>query len=276
MLDTSEGLSRVARLLKLQMLLGQNSDGIRVASMAKQCGVNRRTIYRDLITLESDLGIPIWENGGRRGILKGYYLPSINLTLKEAVSIFLMARLVKNYQHIYSRSIVSTLIKLNIVVPPPLNKHILDTIEFLEKQPRDELIISNFNKLVDAWMSHHKVKFKYKYLTEERPIVYTVSPYYIEPTLLNRSSCLIAYCDLRKSILPFKIDNIIGEVTIQPDPFELSPDFSISDHIDSEWDIYCFENIEVIKLHFSKRLKRHLIKTLGSDVNSGHQTSSSC
>lgn len=261
MMNDSGRISRTTRLLKLQMLLCQFPDGIKVEKLAEKCGTSKRTVYRDLTTLESELGVPVWEYGSKRGLESGYYLPPIVFTLKEAMSIFLAARLVQNFSHNYNPDIFSAFLKLNTVVPQPLRKQIMNTLECMDLQPKDETKLKNFDKLVDAWLSQHKVKILYQTLTGNEPSEYIVDPYFIEPTVLNRSSCMIAYCDLKKSILIFKLDNIARDVIVEPDTFQIPSDFNAMDYVSSEWDIYVFDQLETVKLRFNQRISDAVLLT---------------
>ena len=49
--------SKAARLRRIEHRLYNAPSGVRVADLAKDCGVARRTIYRDLLSLE-DMGVP--------------------------------------------------------------------------------------------------------------------------------------------------------------------------------------------------------------------------
>ena len=56
---------RTARMLKVQILLGKHPAGITVKEIAKLCAVDLRTTYRDLDALESELSVPVWQNGNK-------------------------------------------------------------------------------------------------------------------------------------------------------------------------------------------------------------------
>jgi len=66
----------------------QHSSGLDIEEIAGECLVSKRTAYRDLEALESELYVPIWQDGNRRGITEGYFLPPIAFTQAEAVNIF--------------------------------------------------------------------------------------------------------------------------------------------------------------------------------------------
>ena len=129
---------RTARLLKVEHLLYQNPKGLKMTEIARLCGVNKRTTYRDLVALDSELGVPIWEEGTKRGITEGYILPPIQFTLPEALNIFLAARLMLNYAHRYDPNTASTFMKLNSIVPTPLREQIQKTLDRMQRQPRNE------------------------------------------------------------------------------------------------------------------------------------------
>ena len=141
---------RTARLLKLQMLLWQNPNGLLIEEIAQKCFTSRKTVYRDLKALETELEVPIWEKGSRRGIVDGYFLPPIHFTQREAINIFLALRLVERYSLIYNPSVASMFLKLNSVVSQPLRTYIQDALNYLENKPRNEININNLNKLAEA------------------------------------------------------------------------------------------------------------------------------
>ena len=137
---------RIARLLKLQLILSQYPDGIKAGQLAQKCSVSKRTVYRDLTTLESELGVPLWEEGSRWGLAEGYFLPPISFSLQEAMTIFLALRVLQNYAYLFKDDVVSTFTKLGIIVPSPLRKEIQSNLELLSNQERD-IRINNYIKL---------------------------------------------------------------------------------------------------------------------------------
>ena len=192
---------RTARLFKIQLLLGQNPDGLKIDEIARACAVNIRTAYRDLIALESELNVPIWQHGNKRGVVAGYNLPAIPFTLAEAMNIFLAIRLMQNYSRWYDPNIASTFMKLNYVVPPLLRKQIQNTIDWVEKQPKNEKFMHIFEMLIKAWVSQQKVTIWYQDLLDKKPQERLIEPYFIEPTTHSHASYVIAYCHLKKIYL---------------------------------------------------------------------------
>ncbi|MCX5653697.1 MAG: WYL domain-containing protein [Planctomycetota bacterium] len=84
-------LSRLHRVLRIITLL-QAGRAFNASELAAECRVSRRTIYRDLATIEK-VGITFFYNraGGGYQMHKAGMLPAINLTLEEAMALVLMA-----------------------------------------------------------------------------------------------------------------------------------------------------------------------------------------
>jgi proteasome accessory factor B len=84
-------IGRLHRVLKLLTVL-QTSRPCNAAQLAEECGVSRRTIHRDLNTIEK-AGIPVYydRDTGRYRIHQTALIPAINLTLDEALALVLMA-----------------------------------------------------------------------------------------------------------------------------------------------------------------------------------------
>jgi predicted DNA-binding transcriptional regulator YafY len=246
---------RTARLLKIQVLLGQNPGGLKVEEIAKQCSVNVRTIYRDLKALETELNVPIWENNEKRGVVEGYNLPPIPFTLSEAMYVFLAIRLMQKHSLRYDPNMISTFTKLNAVVPPLLRIQIQNTLNWAEKQPKDENFMRIFEVLFNAWVSQHKVAIQYQELADNKPQERIIEPYFIEPTTSSHSAYVIAYCHLKKTICSIKI-NRIEKIRVEPETYIIPSDFNAMDYFRTAWDVFVEEPVETVKLRFKPRLSR--------------------
>ena len=84
----SIALAKAQRLNHICHLLYRHPRGLTVAELGRLCGVAKRTTQRDLRSLE-DMNIPLWDdaeeraagNPPRYGIIEGYYLPPVHLSL---------------------------------------------------------------------------------------------------------------------------------------------------------------------------------------------------
>jgi proteasome accessory factor B len=244
------------------VLLWQYPAGLEIEEIARRCSISKRTVYRDLEALESELNVPIWEDARKRGIADGYFLPPITFTQPEAVSLFLAARVMQYFSPQYNTSIASIFLKLNTIVPPFLKNQIQNTIEHLERIPRDERKLNNFDRLIQAWLSRHPVTIKYQEIFVKEPVVCTIEPYFIEPAARNRANYVIGYCRSRNQISTFKIDRILGDVQMEAETYEIPPDFNIDNYLRSAWGTYAAKKVETIKLRFSRRISRAILQTM--------------
>jgi len=253
---------RTARLLRLQILLWQHPEGLKAEEIAKRLNVNVRTIYRDLQALESELDVPVWEKNRKRGIVEGYFLLPISFTSPEAMIIFLAIRLMYNHNHLYNPHMISTFIQLNSIVPQPLKKQIMNTIDRIEKLPRNDSKINNFIKITGAWIGQHPIRIYYQELSNKEPELLLIDPYFIESAAEGHSNYLIAYSHLNRSILTFRMDCIVGEVKVDDTTtFEIPPDFDANDYLSSAWGSYAYEKSELVKLRFSPKVSKAIRET---------------
>jgi predicted DNA-binding transcriptional regulator YafY len=242
---------RTARLLKLQMLLCQHPEGLYVTEIAKLCTCNERTIYRDLVTLESELGVPVWGKGSKRGIVEGYFLPPIHFTLTEAMSILMAMRLMQKYFY-HDPSEGSTFLKLYGAVPSPLKKYFEEILNVTGK-PINDSAANNFNKLAQAWLTKRKVKIQYKRFIENDIIENTVEIYFIEPLAERHSRYVVAYCPLEKRVKTYKVERIVGDIEILADTYEIPNSFNATDYLNSAWGIYADRDVETVRVRFNAK-----------------------
>ena len=72
---------RLARFYRVVGVLESRGEaGARIEEIARQVGVSRRTVYRDLRALEGEMGIPVWSQDGRWGVEGKGFLPPLKLT----------------------------------------------------------------------------------------------------------------------------------------------------------------------------------------------------
>jgi predicted DNA-binding transcriptional regulator YafY len=247
---------RTARLLNLELTLGQYPKGVDVKHLAEKCKVSGRTLYRDLKALEVELGVPIWEDRGKRGIVEGYFAPPINFSNIEAVNIFFATRMLHRFSSQSHANIISTYVKLGAIVPTPFKKYIQDMIEYLQsrKGPENTEKIANFDKLVRAWLTLRKVKINYQEDTGKYIYDRVIDIYDFEPIGLIQSGFIIAHCHFKKKILGLHFDQIVGEVEVLPDTYEIPDDFNVMHYLDSIWEYFSDEEVETIKLRFEPNI----------------------
>jgi predicted DNA-binding transcriptional regulator YafY len=257
----SEKRDRTARLLRIQVLLGQNPDGLTIEEIARKCSTCSRTVYRDLEALESELQVPIWAKGSKRGVVESYQLPPVSFTIPEAMNITLAARLMQSHSRWYDPHQSSTLMKLKTVVPAPLKKQIQDIIEWMEKQPRDIRQIDVSDKLAEAWISQHQATIRYRESAKKEPREITIEPYFIEPSTPGNSGFVIANNKLKKAICTYKI-SCIEHVKTENAAYTIPSDFNALQYLSAAWEVFDNEPAEIVRLRFRSQLSRDLSSSI--------------
>lgn len=248
-------LRKTERLIKIWLLLYQNPHRFTAKDIAEKYGVDVRTIYRDLEALQDQLGVPISEEGSRRGIAEGYHLPPIRFSLPEALNIFLSARLMLSYAHRYDPNIEATFFKLNSVIPSPLREQIQKTMDWMHTLPRDERYLRTLTELARAWAERRRVVITYRALDAEKAIERTIEPYFIEPAAVGHASYVIAYCHYAGAIRNFRIGRI-ENIRVADETYTIPPSFDANRYFGPAWGVSVEGEVKTIRLRFAKGVAR--------------------
>lgn len=241
--------SKAARLQRIENRLYNVPRGLRVAELAEYCGVDRRTIYRDLQALE-DLGAPIWQADGRYGIDRESYLSTIRLNLNEAVALFFAARLLAHHSDEHNPNVVSALNKLASGLPDTtISSHMSRLAEIIRARPLRADYVRVLDTVTRAWADRHKVLIRYRAasgeLTER-----VICPYFLEVSRSEPASYVIAYDDLRAALRTFKLERV-ADAELLGITYSIPDDFDPYAHLAAAWGV--MDEVEVeVQLRFSQ------------------------
>ncbi len=202
---------RLARLLRVVSVLRAHPDGIRPAEIARRIDVSPRTVYRDLRAIDEEVGVAVWAEGGRWGVVGDEFLPALKLTLTEALAVVLSARLMVRYADKYDADLAAAFEKLQDVLPKPLAEHVNRTLTVLAERPRDEAFSNRVHVLARAWADRRVVTIDYapaNYAPDAAPRRAIVHPYLIEPSLQTHALYLIGWDETRNGLRTFKVERI--------------------------------------------------------------------
>jgi proteasome accessory factor B len=187
---------KAARYLRIAMLLSDHPDGLSAQDLADRIGVSKRTVYRDLMSMDSDAGLPIWQDGGRFGLESGAFLPPLALTLHEATTLFLAARLLAKVSDEHDTELIGALVKLAQILPPVLAKHIEATVDVFSRTPPNPRFTKVFRVLAEGWAQQRVVQIEYDagvYDASKPPRKAKVQPLAIEPSARTPALYLLAW-----------------------------------------------------------------------------------
>ena len=222
--------SKAARLQRIEHRLYNAPRGLRVADLAEYCGVDRRTIYRDLQALE-EMGAPIWQDDGRYGIDRESYLSTIRLSDE------------------HNPNVVSALNKLAAGLPDTtISSHMGRVAEIIRARPLRADYVRVLDAVTRAWADRHKVLIRYRAasgeLTER-----VICPYFLEVSRSEPASYVIAYDDLRGALRTFKLERV-ADAELLGSTYTIPDDFDPYAHLASAWGV--MDEVEVeVRLRFS-------------------------
>ncbi len=202
------------RLDRLQAILTtlQSKRVVRAEELATRFEVTKRTIYRDIRTLEMG-GVPIGAEAGLGYFLnEGYHIPPVMFTNDEARALLLAGKMVAHFtDQTVAKHYQDALTKVRSV----LDMEKKDELESLDK----DIIINPFpseqnkgpeelelDKIKQALAGAYIVEFAYHSRGKDEQTVRSVEPvglcYYFG------GWHMIAYCLLRKDYRDFRLDRI--------------------------------------------------------------------
>jgi len=247
-LDTAKR-DRLARFYRVLRYLAAHPEGATVDAVAGFVAMSRRTVYRDLQALEGEIGIPLWSEGGRWGIVEGAFLPPLRLTLDEAVAFFLTARLTAQFADRYDPNTGAAFQKLAEILPPVVARHLERTVDVLARRPPDERLTRHLRMLARAWAEHRIVEVTYDaatYSPGRPPRRSRVHPYLLEASATTRALYLMGFDESRGAVRTFRLQRII-DLSVTPDAFEPPEPAMIQEGLERAWGVIADqEEVEVV------------------------------
>lgn len=199
-------MNRTERLTAIEQMLFRSPIGLRAVEIASSCGVDRRTIYRDLALL-TDIGIPIHQKDGRFYIDRPNYSATIRLNFDETVAMFLSARLASRHLEQHNPHIVSALRKLSKAMPTPLAAHAETVSEAASLYPANIRYVTVLETVTRAWAERRKVKLWCTGREGGKPRAREFSTYMIEPTP-SGAVYAIGFDSLTQRVRAFKLQRV--------------------------------------------------------------------
>lgn len=232
---------RTARFYRVVTFLeGRGERGATPAEIAQAVGMSKRTAYRDLIAIQDELLIPIWEDDGRYGLDEKGLLPALRLTQAEAMAVFLSARLMARYSDGYDPDLAAAFQKLASGLPEVLAAHVQETFDLMSRRAPDDAAERTINqRLTRAWAERRVVEIDYRggtYDPTKGTRTTRVRPYLIEPSIATRALYLIGWDETREAIRTFKLERIEA-VALTAETFEGPPEGMIQETFGAAWDI---------------------------------------
>ncbi len=220
-------MNRTDRLLAIVLQL-QARQRVRAEDLAAIFEVSKRTIYRDVLTL-NETGVPIVSVPGQGySMLEGYFLPPLTFTSEEAVLLLLGADFVaRNFDDQYRGAAQSASQKIVTVLRPELREE----VEYVQRSVQfvalgAPVVLETLQRLRQAIMQHRTVRFGYRTRgqTDSAELVSfrDADPYAL--IHIGGAWMLIAYCHSRRDQRHFRLSRM-EHVTLLDRVFTRPADF---------------------------------------------------
>jgi predicted DNA-binding transcriptional regulator YafY len=241
--------SKAARLRRIEHKLYNTPAGMRAVDIAAYCGVDRRTIYRDLESL-AEMGVPIWEGNGRFGIDRDTYLSTVRLNLNETVALYFAARLIAHHSDEHNPYVAATLDKLATAMPDGMIAgHLARSAADIRSRPLRKSYVRALELLTRAWADRRRIRISYQ-ATGAAPSERVIEPYFLEVSRSEPAAYVLAHDSLRQAIRTFKIERI-SEAELLDETYELPEDFDPYAYLAPAWGIMPEETEVDVVLRFS-------------------------
>ncbi|MDQ3448028.1 MAG: transcriptional regulator [Chloroflexota bacterium] len=254
---------RAARYLRVAMILHAHPEGIGAQEISDRIGASKRTVYRDLRAMNEEAGLPLWQDAGKWGLEEGAFLPPLKLTLHEAMTLFLAARVLAKASDEHDTELIGAFVKLAEVLPPVLSEHIQSTVDAVSQIPRNDRFTRVFRTLTEAWAHRRVVEIVYDssaYDAKRKKRRTRVRPYVIEPSALTHALYLIGWDEERQARRTFKVERIL-EASLTPRRFEPEPGASPARDLLRAWDVISDEDPVDVVIRFEPSVARRAAET---------------
>jgi predicted DNA-binding transcriptional regulator YafY len=229
-------LSRICRLLKLIGLL-QAGEGRSTESLARECDVSRRTVFRDLNTLRA-AGVPlVFDEEERHHISGTYYLPPTNFTPDEALALIVLSHELGDRMGVpFLDPARSAAVKLQSALPARLRDQLrrMTGSVRIRPPPRNPLDGQRpiYQQLLDAIAVRRSVRIRYHSLTEWKEIRTRLDPY--RQLFSRRSWYAIGRSSLHRSTRTFNVGRIRSIEPLE-EQYRIPRGFSIERYLRNAW-----------------------------------------
>lgn len=254
---------RAARYLKIALILRENPAGLGAQALADMIGVSKRTVYRDLNAMDLDAGLPIWQEGGRFGLDKEAFLAPLALTLHEATTLFLAARMLAKTSDEHDTELIGAFVKLAHILPPVLAEHIQATVDAFSSTPRNDQFTRVFRVLAEAWAQRRVVEIEYDagvYDPARGSRRTRVRPLAIEPSALTHALYLMGWDESRGAQRTFKVERILS-ASLTPETFDVAEGSTPARDLLRAWDVIADEEPIDVVIRFSTSVARRAAET---------------
>ena len=249
-------VSIVWRLFRIVVLL-QGNRSYSANELAEELQVSRRTIFRDLNSLEM-ARVPYYYDAESRGYRIGrhFFLRPINLTLGEALAVLVLAgRLQKESSIPLLTQGAHAAAKLESVLPEPIREHVGSVMERLSLRlgpmARHEGMDKNFDLLSGAIVRRQVCHIEYDSFFHRKIVKTDIHP--LRLVFIHRAWYLLGWSVQEKAVRTYKLIRL-RRLKVTKHTFKNSRDAKLHEYFGQAWTMIPEGKIYRVHLHFAPKV----------------------
>ena len=252
--------SRVSRVVQLLTTL-QAGKNYKARDLAEMLGTSRRTIFRDLKELQA-IGVPYHYDArtGGYSIDPDFFLPPIDLNLKEALSLLLLVhKSSEQIQSPFKKSVLLAALKIENNLPLEIRRYCHTALQNISSRTTAQAPTNNldviFAQLQKAISKKRKAAITYHSLFEKKIIDISLCPYHL---LYNhRAWYVIGFSQEHNSLRTFKL-NRIRKLELLDKRFIEGEEFDLHEYLGRAWSMIPEGRIYNVKLRFLPKVANNV------------------
>lgn len=254
--------SRVGRVVQILTTLQARKD-YTADDLSQMFRRSRRTIFRDLKELQS-IGVPYRYDAKTKGyrIDPEFFLPPINLTVREALSLLLLVHKVRNQVQLpYKNAALLAALKIENHLPLKMRRYCDTVLRGISTKAGAQVVTTlldcTFSQLQQAMCQKRKVSMRYNSLFEGETIETELCPYHL---LYNqRAWYVLGLSSAHGAARTFKL-NRIEELSVRKQRFCDGEQFDVYEYLGRAWSMIPEGRIYNVKLHFLARVASNVME----------------
>ncbi|CAM5763770.1 transcriptional regulator [Labrys miyagiensis] len=199
-------MRRTTRLFEIIQLLRVARKPVTAEAIARQLEVTKRTVYRDIASLQA-LSVPIYGEAGIGYVMRaGYDLPPLMLSIEEVEALVVALGLLERTNDKGLKNAADSIrAKIATVLPTPARQSIDRSSLYVPQWVQPEPVTVDLAMVRSAIRDERKLMLRYAD-AEGRPSERVIRPigvvYYVEVMHV------IGWCELRQDFRSFRADRI--------------------------------------------------------------------
>jgi predicted DNA-binding transcriptional regulator YafY len=193
--------------------------------------------------------VPLYTEAGRWILHPGFHMRPVNLTLDEAMALYMASRLAQHHADERNHPLEHAFEKLAQALPPSISSHVLASVEMMQSRPLNLAFSDAMKAITRGWAEHRSVRIWYARSAAAEPQPRLLDPYLIEPSAAGHATYVIGRDHNSGEVRTFKIERIRA-VESTSASFTIPADFAAARYLSHRWGIGYGDETEV-RLRFS-------------------------